>query len=238
MLQESREEASFQQIFQSINVFCQENNITLAPNPAGRRKRLVSSRITDFIVESTTGQRERNQTEEFYRTRIYYPLIDNMLVEMKERFSSMNLQILSGISSLSPDSDSFLFYDSIKPIADHLNYNLSALRNELSVIKSMLESKSLASILDLYRELHPYQSAFPVFFSILRYAITIPVSSTTCERTFSKMKRIKTSVRNTMMDERLNDLCLLAVERDVKIDFEQLMDDFSTIHRNSRILLK
>ena len=225
-------------MFQSISVFCHENDIDLAPNPGRRRKRIVSSRIADSIVDSTIGQREQNLTEEFYRTQIYYPLIDNTLVELRDRFSSRNLQILSGISSLSPDSDSFLCCDSIKPIVDHLNYNFSALRNELLVIKPMLQGKSLENILDLYRELYPFQSAFPVFLSILGYAITIPISSTTCERTFSKMKRIKTSVRNSMTDDRLNDLCLLAVERDVKIDFELLMDHFSTIHKNSRILLK
>jgi hypothetical protein len=52
------------------------------------------------------------------------------------------------------------------------------------------------------------------------------------------MKRIKTTVRNTMIDDRLSDLCLLAVERDIDINFEQLIDKFSDIHKNSRIMLK
>jgi hypothetical protein len=52
------------------------------------------------------------------------------------------------------------------------------------------------------------------------------------------MKRIKTTVRNTMTDDRLSDLCLLAVERDIDVNFEQLIDKFSDIHKNSRIMLK
>jgi hypothetical protein len=52
------------------------------------------------------------------------------------------------------------------------------------------------------------------------------------------MKQFKTTVRNTMTDDRLTDLYLLAVERDIDVYFEQLIDNFSDIHKNSRIMLK
>jgi hypothetical protein len=68
--------------------------------------------------------------------------------------------------------------------------------------------------------------------------MTTPVSSTTCERIFSEMKLIKTTLRNTMPDDRLSYLCLLAVERDIDVNFEQLIDKFSDIYKNSRIMLK
>ncbi len=68
--------------------------------------------------------------------------------------------------------------------------------------------------------------------------MTIPVSSTTCERTFSEMKLIKTITHYTMSDTRLSDLCVLAVERDFSINFEQLIDNFTNSYKNSRILLK
>jgi len=50
------------------------------------------------------------------------------------------------------------------------------------------------------------------------------------------MKRIKTTVRNTMTDDRLSDLCLLAVERDIDVNSEQVIDKFLDIHENSRIM--
>jgi hypothetical protein len=52
------------------------------------------------------------------------------------------------------------------------------------------------------------------------------------------MKLIKTTVRNSMTDDQLSDLCLLVVERDIDVNFEQLIDTFSDIHKNSRIMLK
>jgi hypothetical protein len=52
------------------------------------------------------------------------------------------------------------------------------------------------------------------------------------------MKLIKTIVRNSITDDRLSDLCLLAVERDTDVNFEQLIDKFSDIHKKTRIMLK
>ncbi|CAF4092977.1 unnamed protein product [Rotaria sordida] len=234
----SRDEKSFEQLFQTIAIFCKQNSINLNDRPRQHRKRAVSIRFKDSIIISTVGQRDDSLNEQYYKTHIYYQLIDNILVELKDRFSSKNLHILSSVSSLCPDSDTFLHFDSLKPFADHLNFDRGVLSNELVVVKPMLQKKSLATIIDLYQELYPFRQAFPTLVALIESAITIPVSSTTCERTFSKMKLIKTTVRNTMSDDRLSDLCLLAVERDIDVNFEELIDKFSDIHKNSRIMLK
>ena len=41
-----------------------------------------------------------------------------------------------------------------------------------------------------------------------------------------------------MTDDRLSYICLLAVERDIDLNFEQLIDKFSDIYKNSQIMLK
>jgi hypothetical protein len=130
---------------------------------------------------------------------------------------SKNLHLLSGISSLCPDSDTFLNFDSLKLFADHLNFDLDVLLNELVVVKPMLQNKSFATINNLYHELYPFTQAFPILVALIQNAITTPVSSTTCERTFSKTKLIKTTVRNSMTDDQLSDSCLLVVERDIDV---------------------
>ncbi|CAF1446569.1 unnamed protein product [Rotaria sordida] len=234
----SQDEKSFEQLFQTIAIFCQQNSINLNDRPRQHRKRAVSIRFKDSFIISTVGQRDDSLNEQYYKTHIYYQLIDNILVELKDRFSSKNLHILSSVSSLCPDSDTFLHFDSLKPFADHLNFDRGVLSNELVVVKPMLQKKSLATIIGLYQELYSFRQAFPTLVALIESAITIPVSSTTCERTFSKMKLIKTTVRNTMSDDRLSDLCLLAVERDIDVNFEELIDKFSDIHKNSRIMLK
>ena len=102
----------------------------------------------------------------------------------------------------------------------------------------MIKDEKLKSIMKLYEKLRPYKEAFPTVMSMITGAVIIPVSSTNCERSFSKMKLVKRSTRNTMNDTRLSDKCLLAIERNFEIDFEKVIDDFSLNHGNSRILLR
>jgi hypothetical protein len=176
--------------------------------------------------------------EDQYRENLYYPLINSILIKLNDRFSLQNMQILNGILALCPDSDKFLQKEVLKPFAVQMKADLSSLFNEIEVLKSMLKDTKLKSIVDLYVELLPLKQTFPTTISLIIAAITIPISSTTCERTFSKIKLIKTTTRNTMSDTRLNDLCVLAVEHDFNINFEKLIDDFADSHKNSRILLK
>jgi hypothetical protein len=56
--------------------------------------------------------------------------------------------------------------------------------------------------------------------------MTTTVTSGTCERSFSKMKTINTTLRNTMGDLRLNNLFVLSVERDLAIDFDNVAQVF------------
>ncbi|CAM4817985.1 unnamed protein product [Rotaria magnacalcarata] len=49
------------------------------------------------------------------------------------------------------------------------------------------------------------------------------------------MKLIKNYARNSMGDERLSDLSVLAIERELGIDFEKVIDVFAIQHKNSRI---
>lgn len=104
-------------------------------------------------------------------------------------------------------------------------------------MKPMLNNKTLSNITELYHEMMPFKEAFPNIISMIKAALTIPVSSSTCERVFSKMKLIKTRIRTTMADERLSDLCVLSIERDFQINFDQVVDQFSINHKNSRIML-
>ncbi len=90
-----------------------------------------------------------------------------------------------------------------------------------------LKTSKSKNIVDLYFEILPLQQAFPTIVLLLIGAMTIPVSSSTTERTFSKMKLIKTSARNSMSDNRLSDLSLLAIERDFPVDYERIIDIFA-----------
>ncbi|CAF4674204.1 unnamed protein product, partial [Rotaria sp. Silwood2] len=227
-----RDEHTFSLIYTEITSFCQAHHIDLSSTPRQRRVKEVSSRFKDVFITSTIGQRDNLNNEDNYRIDLFYPIVDAVLIELNDRFSVHNMEILISISALCPDSENFLQSEILKPFAVEMKADICSLCNEIEVVKSMLKDSKLENIVDLYYQLLPLKQAFPTIISLIIIAMTIPVSSTTCERTFSKMKLIKTTTRNTMSDKRLNDLCVLAVERDFAIDFEKLMDDFADLHKN------
>ena len=60
--------------------------------------------------------------------------------------------------------------------------------------------------------------------------LTIPVSVTSSEISFSKLKLIKSYLRSTMSQQRLNELALLSIEKDFlnKINYDNLIDNFAS----------
>lgn len=233
-----RSEAEFTKLYSKIKEFSNDHHIDITSAPRPRRKTTVSTRLDNSFILSTIGIKEVLTDEEKFRTNIYYPVIDSILVELNNRFSNENMEILDSMSALFPGHNNFLNINVLRVFSSHVDVDLSALHNEILVLKPMLKCTKLQSIIDLYFKILPLKEAFPTMLSLIISAMTIPVSSTTCERTFSKMKLIKTTARNTMSDSRLSDLCVLAVERDFDVNFDRVIDDFAKIHQNSRILLK
>ena len=68
---------------------------------------------------------------------------------------------------------------------------------------------------------------------LIQILATLPVTTTTNNRSFSALKYLKTYLRNTTKEVRLNGLALLYVHRDISLDFEQVIAEF--LHKNRRL---
>ena len=90
------------------------------------------------------------------------------------------------------------------------------LERELKTFYSRKEmhQDGLVKIL-LYLEEHNLTKIFNETTKLLRILITIPMTSVEAERTFSSLKRIKTFLRNTMGQSRLNSLSVISIGRDL-----------------------
>lgn len=76
-----------------------------------------------------------------------------------------------------------------------------------------------------------------VFSKLLRILATLPVSLVTAERSFSTLHRLRTWLRANMGEERLTDLALLSVHRDVLINLEAIIVRFSRTRCRQEFLL-
>ncbi len=65
---------------------------------------------------------------------------------------------------------------------------------------------------------------------------TLPVSTATVEHSFSKLKLVKTKLRSLCKEERLSELLLLAIEKDIPINENDVIDIFRDM-TNRKLLL-
>jgi len=72
---------------------------------------------------------------------------------------------------------------------------------------------------------------------LLMLFATIPMTTCTSERSFSFLKRIKTYLRSTMGENRLNGLALLNMHPEIIIEPEEVVDVYANKHHRRLPLL-
>lgn len=85
------------------------------------------------------------------------------------------------------------------------------------------------------------QDTLPNLWVALRIMMTIPVTTASCERSFSKLKLVKTYLRSTMTEERLNNLALTcSIENDIvsKLDLNEAIQHFADLKSRKKCLFK
>jgi len=70
---------------------------------------------------------------------------------------------------------------------------------------------------------------FPNLSISLRILLTMPVTVATEKRSFSKLKIIKNYLRSTMKQERLTNLSIISIEREISknLDITDIVNEFS-----------
>ena len=88
--------------------------------------------------------------------------------------------------------------------------------------------KRKASFDDLFKALQGEPKCYGSVTKLMKIALTLPLTSTSAERAFSKLKLIKSRLRSTMKQERLESLILMSVEDDLleELDSENLVQAF------------
>lgn len=126
------------------------------------------------------------------------------------------------------------------PLVENYGLDEDAIDVEARLAKRTLEKKDdMNDISDVMLSLIPLKDAFPELLKLVRISMTIAVNTAHCERSFSTLKRIKTYLRSTMSDQRLNDLAILSIERELSssISLEKVVTEFRSCDHNRRIML-
>ncbi|XP_065645572.1 zinc finger MYM-type protein 1-like [Hydra vulgaris] len=104
------------------------------------------------------------------------------------------------------------------------------IKDKLSNVENEINTKEMTPLFILnFIKKHCLQKLYSNTWIVLRILLTIPVTVASGERSFSKLKLIKTYLRNTMLQDRLNSLSMLSIEQEIaeNLDFSSLIRDFA-----------
>ena len=75
------------------------------------------------------------------------------------------------------------------------------------------------------------ESVFPNVDIAYRIFPTLPITNCSAERAFSKMAIVKNDLRSSMLNDRLNALCLITIQRTLlkNINFQDIVTDFANV---------
>lgn len=95
----------------------------------------------------------------------------------------------------------------------------------------LFEGLENLSAFEIFPRIHKYDlvSEFPNIVIALKKFLTVPVTSASCERSFSKLKLIKNYLRSTMAQERLSDLSIISIENEIAqtLDYDEVNTTFA-----------
>ena len=247
----------FAVILSEAKSYCKKHNVEeqdFPPKRSRKRKRMIDELCHDEVEENQTSK---------YRRETFIVAIDTALTAIRTRFSS-HKAILRDFAWLDPERfqeviDSYVLpEDAFENAGKNYGLDVTALRDEYSsfirVYRKIKGEKPLNNQIiernkDLAREnfitalkfikMYEIQSAYPELHTLYRILVTLPIGSTKCERTFSKLKMIKNCLRSTMGQDRLRSLILLNVECDLlqNINEDAIINDFASTPLLRRLLV-
>ncbi|XP_048503020.1 uncharacterized protein LOC125498784 [Beta vulgaris subsp. vulgaris] len=204
--------------------------------PIFPQRRIIRRKI-NFDENSDTPSVELSGEESFRVTYFLY-LVDQAVVSLEKRFEQyqeyesifgflFNLRKLQSLDHLTLLSCCNNFEEAIKH-NDQSDINGKELYVEVDFLRGILPHEKMGPI-DMLNFLKGID-CFPNVSVAYRILLTIPVTVASAERSFSKLKLLKSYLRSTMVQERLNGLALIAIENDLleTIQYEDLVDEFAS----------
>lgn len=225
-------------------------NDMVFPNEGDVRPRRVKKQ---FSYEADDELVNLNPVEKF-RTTFFLVVLDNAIASFTQRFQQMQ-EFQNNFGFLFDIVHNRSTIDDIELKAHCLNLqkvlsSQAQSQNQNDAVSSDIDGMSLfdemkalhngniipesvGSVLELLRFLHltRLHEVFPTVSVALRVLLTIPITVASGERSFSKLKLIKTYLRASMKQDRLNGLALLSIENSVakELDYSSLITKFAAV---------
>uniref|UniRef100_A0AAR2ISZ2 DUF4371 domain-containing protein n=1 Tax=Pygocentrus nattereri TaxID=42514 RepID=A0AAR2ISZ2_PYGNA len=204
-----------------LHLYLQKENIDLAR--AMEYKNAVTDSLKEKRSDSTAGE---------LHARALAICDANKLVVSDESSKQRRKTKRMVDYACSPTSEQFLSVPLLSALA--LHYNIDLKPAEVMVASNFFKRKNetggdVEDMLAVYKQLDA--DMFPTLKATVQAALTIPVSSCSCERSFSALRRLHTWLRRTMGQNRLHHLAVMSIEKELldSISPEIVIDRFANL---------
>ena len=201
-----------------------EKTVSVAGLPKNSRKRKVHTNNESSLT-----------LEQRYR-KLFYEVTDNLLSHLSSRFSS--LKKLAFFDLLNPKqfknfAEKNGFPEQLLTNLGELypqTFDMTGLKNELIVFyrTSTFNDKCPQKLIKFLKEENLHCS-FKEIFKLSKLISTIPATIAPVERSFSALKRIHTYKRSTQTEDRLSNLALLSIEKELLMSLKEKEDFYIKI---------
>ncbi|KAJ1530159.1 hypothetical protein ONE63_005090 [Megalurothrips usitatus] len=190
---------------------------------------------------------EADSPETYFRLAACVPMLDHVLMDLKERFPPAVLDCfdlplllpanITGIAAADLEQKANLLADKFDPLLPtEAALSRKVLQGELTMWREKWRAQSLLdfpeSSADVLKQCDT--DIYPTIHTLLCLLTTLPVSNASAERSFSALRRLKTWLRSSMSQDRLTGLALMHVHRDLELSIENIITRFAK--QNSRRL--
>ena len=172
--------------------------------------------------------------QEYYRRTLAIPLLDCIISELDSRFSSLSRsasKVLQLVPTIVLDgekqdlNDLVAMYESDLVDKYLVDQELMLWKRKWAQCSPEERPDSLGTALqqcDVER--------FPNIFRLLKIGCTLPITSCTCERSFSTLRRLRNWLRSSMGCTRLSSLALMNVHYGHAVNYDKAVDIFLKMH--------
>ena len=153
--------------------------------------------------------------ESHHRVNTFYRSLDKVISEMKARFNENDQEILGALGDVVLNENPLQYNFEIVAEFYNVDKDLLEVEKEMyqnSIQASKSQAKTAADVVCKMFE-DGLSDLLPILYDVATILASIPATSSSAERSFSSLRRVKTYLRSTMGQQRLNSIALINIER-------------------------
>ena len=194
--------------------------------PLPKRARKLPAKLCDgqsildeYVAFQTSTTTASSGPADDLKVSFFFAFIDTLTSTLDERFGKTTCNVLTWMSAFSAKKWKEPSQQTIDDITNLcVTYGVShdaVIQYKLfSANQGRASSDSFKDLLKYMFE-NDFHNLYPSLFQLVKICATISITSSECERTNSKVARVKSAVRCSMTDDRLEHLVLINVEQDI-----------------------